>query len=121
MSQAFKLLDPNTGEIKFHDCLTGVELTAAQIATITPCPSVELTDDSVCIQPTGNTDPTLVETDAKRICTVQISYLADGTVDTTELLSTNLIDAAGADVTATHEVTACPAPLIPVGEVCFTA
>lgn len=121
MSQAFKLLDPNTGEIKFHDCLTGVELTAAQIATITPCPTVELANDSVCIQPIGNTDPTLVESDGKRICTIEITYLADGTVDATTVISTNLMNAAGTDVTATHEVTACPAPLIPVGEVCFTA
>lgn len=120
MANAFKLFDPNTGLVVFRDCLTGAELDAAQIAAVVPCPKQDIETDQVCIQPIGNLDPALIESDAKRVCTIEISYLADGSVDATAVVNTMLINAAGADVTTTHEVTACPAGLIAVGEVCYS-
>lgn len=121
MKTASKFLDPNTGLIVFKDCLTGADLTAAEIAAVTPCPTTDLQTDSVCAQPTGNVDPTLVLKGVKRVCNYQTTYLADGTPEAPTLLSTVLFDAAGIDITATHEVTACPADLIYAGEVCYPA
>lgn len=119
MANAFKLFDPNTGATVFRDCLTGALLTPAEIALITPCPTRSDVSSDVCLQPTGNTDPLLIETGGKQICTVETTYLADNSVDATAVVATLLIDASGADVTATHETTACPAGLIAVGEVCY--
>ena len=118
-SYAFKLFDPNTGLVVFRDCLTGLALTDAQIEAIVPCPKQDIETDQVCIQPIGNEDPALIESDAKRVCTIEITYLADGSVDATTVVNTMLLNAAGDDVTKKYEVTACPAGLIAVGEVCY--
>lgn len=119
MANAFKLFDPNTGAITFRDCVTGAELTAAQIAAVTPCPTIDIETNEVCIQPNGNTDPANVQSHAKQVCTLKTTYNGDNTIDETTLEDTKLYDASGADVTATHEVTACPVGLMPVGEVCY--
>lgn len=121
MSQAVKFLDPNTNQIVIKDCLTGAELTAAQVASVVPCPTVDNVSSDVCLQPIGNTDPALVEEGGKKICAIQTTYLADGSVDSISAAAAPLLlNKAGADVSATHEETACPAGLIYAGEVCYT-
>ena len=121
MPKAFKLFDPNTGLLAFRDCITGAELTAEQVAAVTPCPDREIVATDACIQPVGNTDPTLIETGAKQVCTFEITYTAEDAIDTSTLVSTVLVNAAGEDVSDTHEATACPVALQPVGEVCYAA
>jgi hypothetical protein len=111
MAKAFKLFDGNTGLVVYRDCITGAELTAEQVAAVTPCPDREMVSSEVCIQPIGNADPTLIETGAKQVCTFEISYNADDTIDASTLIGTVLISAAGVD--------ACPVALTPVGEVCY--
>lgn len=119
MANAFKLFDSATGLIVYRDCLTGVELTAEDIAAIKPCPKQELLASDACIQPIGNTDPALVESGAKQVCMFETTFLPDETIGVTTLVGTTLVSGAGVDVTATHEATACPVPLMPVGEVCY--
>lgn len=119
MSRAFKLFDPNTGLITYRNCADGVELTEAQVATIAPCPQYDLETSDVCIQPIGNEDPLLIETGGKQACMYKTTFNPDGTANAPVLESTALTNAAGDDVTATHETTACPVGLMPVGEVCF--
>ena len=122
MSNAVKFLDPNTNKIVFKDCVTGADLTAAQIASILPCPTRSTVDSDVCLQPTGNTDPALVVTGGKQICTIETTYLADGSVDTVLPVGTPLLlDSTGSDVTSTMEVTACPVGMVYAGEVCYEA
>lgn len=120
MAQAIKLLDPGTGTLTFRDCITGIELTAAQIATLTPCPERKVTSSDACIQPIGNTDPTLVETNGKYVCTLEVTFDASGAVAGTAMVGELLLDAAGVDVTATHERTDCADGLVAVGQLCYS-
>jgi hypothetical protein len=119
MPKAIKFLDPNTGLIVAKDCVSGADLTAAQIAAAVPCPTTSVETADVCVQTVGNTDPTLIEQGAKEVSTFEISYNTDNTVNETILVSTTLYSADGTDITATHEKTACPVGLLPVGEICY--
>ena len=120
MPKAIKFFDPNTGTIVARDCLTGALISDTQLADATPCPTVDIETLETCIQPTGNTDPSLIEKGGKEVTTYEISYNADNTVAATSLVSTTLYDALGTDVTSTHEKTDCPAGLLPVGEICYS-
>jgi hypothetical protein len=121
MAKAFKLFNPNDGTVVMRDCDTGAILTAAQMAAATPCPQRSVVSSAVCLQPIGNLDPALVESGGKEVSTYEQKVDADDVFVSNELIDTILLDASGADVTATHEVTACLTGLLPVGEICYTA
>ncbi len=119
MQKAFKLFDPNTGAIVFRNCLTGVILTDAEAALVAPCPERTPVTNDYCIQPIDNENPALVEKHGKEVCTMETTFKPDGSVAEIKVINVLLLNAAGDDVTATHEKTDCPVGLIPVGEVCF--
>lgn len=74
------------------------------------CPEFDTEKCPVCIQLIGNTDPTLIESGLKLINTVTTFDVAG--VPTVEVTSVTLHQADGTDVTATHEETACPSPIV---------
>lgn len=97
-------LNPITGEIVVYNTETGAIVTdAAILARLTCCPTRQTDKEKACLQPTGNTDPALV------VPGWQISVFEVASDGTLEVLSTTLYDdSLATDLTATHEVTACP-------------
>lgn len=116
IQKAFKMFDPVSQTISLYDCVTGAPLTTEQAATMTECPPLQTEWNEVCVQPPGNTDPTLIESGW---CTNSYTVDADGVVEavgTPQLWSAD----KSTDLTATHEITDCPSSnLIPVGEACY--
>lgn len=121
MSIANKLYDPASGTVVFRDSITGEVLTPTQVASIVPCATTMVEATDTCYQENNNTDPTAVIEGGKKVCTFSTTYNADGSIDATSLVSTQLFSADGDDITATHEAAPCPADMIPTGEVCYTA
>lgn len=98
----------------YYDLRSGVPVEIDQAAydalVKIQCPETDVEKCSVCIQPTGNTDPLLIEKGIKLITTTT-SYTAAGVASTT-IDAVTLHQADGTDVTATYEETACPAPIV---------
>ena len=115
--KAFKMFDPVAGTIHHFDCTTGAELTPAQVATVSDCPEIQTQWDDTCLQPTGNTDPTLV---VSGWCASSYTVDPDTGVITPVGTPQLFNEDKSTDVTATHEITACPSSnLIPVGTACY--
>ncbi len=71
------------------------------------CPTSLPDKERVCLQPIGNTDAALIE-EGWQVCVVNTTYSDEiGTVAVVTITDETLW-LAGVDVTATHEVTACP-------------
>lgn len=113
--EAFKMLDLANNSVRHFDCETGVELTAAQSATIEDCPIPTSDWEEACIQIQGNLDASQV---AKGWLVTSSTVAGDGSVD---VLNTQIFDLPRTnDLTATHEVVECPSKdLIPIGQACY--
>lgn len=98
-----KRINPLTQSVTVFDTATGEVVTdAALIASLEPCPTTEPDKEKVCLQPVGNEDPALIESGWQ---ITAITIAADGTITLGEPVLT-LADMT--DVTASHEVVACP-------------
>ena len=82
------------------------------------CPITESDWEQVCLQEVGNTDAALIVS-GKKLVIVSTTY-ADvaGAVDTVTLSTPTLYLEDGTDVTATHEVVACPEALVVESDFC---
>ena len=82
------------------------------------CPVTETDFERLCIQPIGNTDASLV-VEGMQCITKRTEYAdEEGTVDSVAIVDLKLLLNDGTDVTTTHEVVACPTPLVIETEAC---
>ena len=82
------------------------------------CPTSEPDWEKVCLQEAGNTDAALIVS-GKQLVVVSTTF-ADtaGTIDAITLRPATLYLEDGTDVTATHEVVACPEALVVESDFC---
>jgi hypothetical protein len=86
--------------------------------TVVTCPTTETEFERVCLQPIGNTDAALV-VEGQEIKVMQTTYSDDvGTVDAVTIQSITLWLNDGTEVTDTHEIVACPEPIVVETGVC---
>lgn len=103
-SQYTKRINPITGTSVVYDNSDGSIVTdAALIASLECCPEKKTDKEKVCLQPTGNTDPSLVVS-GWAISVFEVDAAGVLTVLSTSLYSADL----ATDLTASHEVTDCP-------------
>ena len=72
------------------------------------CPEVSQDFENVCLQLVGNTDASLIESGEKLVITTVTYSDTAGAIDTVTRAAPSYYLEDGTDVTATHEVVACP-------------
>lgn len=97
-----------------------VLLTQAEYDALTKvkCPQTETDFERLCLQVIGNTDAALIVEGMQ--CITKTTTYADenGVVAAVTIDDIKLLLNDGTDVTATHEVVACPTPIVVETEVC---
>lgn len=76
------------------------------------CPETETDWEKVCLQPIGNTDAANIVSGEKMIAQTITYSDVQGTIDAVTRGAPSLYLEDGTDVTATHEVVACPEPIV---------
>lgn len=97
-------------------------ITEAEYTALTKvkCPDCETITKDRCLQLIGNTDAALIEEGCLTyVQTTTFSDLAGAVATQTQ--TPHKLFLAGVDVTATHEIVACPEPVVITGEVCIEA
>lgn len=95
-----------------------IDQAAFDALTLVKCPEHEVDKERVCLQVIGNTDASLIV--AGRQITPMTTTFTDvaGTVDAVTVGTTTLVLDDGTDVTATHEIVACPEAIVVESEFC---
>lgn len=82
------------------------------------CPVIEPDWEKVCLQPIGNTDAALIVSGDKMVVLTTLFADTSGTIDSVSRSPATLYLEDGTEVTATHEVIACPEPVVVESDFC---
>lgn len=114
------ILIGNTLTVKYIDHRVSPPITMTQAAydalVKVKCPDTSVDQENVCVQVVGNTDASLI-VGGYRVIVSTISFDGAG-VPTVAINSVQLFLNDGTDVTATHEVVACPEAIVTSTKAC---
>ena len=103
-AQYIRRINPVTGVAVVYDTLTGQIVTDPLIlARLACCPTKQIDKEEICLIPIGSVDPADI-IQGWQVSVFQVEASGVLTVLSTSLYSKDL----QTDLTATHEVTACP-------------